>query len=143
VANNPKASITARKNMWSGTSVNSLLGASATINFYSGTVPTYADSALSGNTLLASLAMSATPFGAPSGSAAGDNAVITANAITAATATATGTATFYRVMDSAGTPAPHFQGTVGTSGSDINLGSVAIQSGAQVSLTSYTQTLPA
>jgi hypothetical protein len=70
------------------------------LRLYSGTRPADADTALSGNTLLAELRFGATAFGA---AVAG---VATANAITAdASADATGTATFYRCLKSDGTTA--------------------------------------
>jgi hypothetical protein len=68
------------------------------LRIYSGTRPADADTALSGNTLLAELRFAATAFPA---SSAG---VATANAITsAASAAATGTASFYRALKSDGT----------------------------------------
>lgn len=106
------------------------------LRIYSGTKPTDGDTALSGNTLLAELRFGATAFGA---AAAG---VATANAITAdSSADATGTATFFRAFKSDGTTAV-FDGTVGTSGADCNLNSVAISAGAAVSVTSMTLTEP-
>jgi len=66
--------------------------------------------------------------------------VATANAITAdSSANATGTATWFRALESDGTTAV-FDGSVGTSGANINLNSVAISVGAAVSVTSYTYT---
>lgn len=100
---------------------------------YAGTAPADADAALAGNTVLATLAMSATAFGA---AAAG---VATANAITQdASADASGTATFFRVLESAA--AVVFQGTVGTSGAELNLNSTAIVAGGTVSVTALTYT---
>ena len=67
------------------------------LRLYSGTPPADANAALSGNTLLATLPMSATAFGA---AVAG---VATANALTAAVAPATGRPTFARIIESDGT----------------------------------------
>ena len=67
------------------------------LRLYSGTPPADANAALSGNTLLATLPMSATAFGA---AVAG---VATANALTAAVAAATGRPTFARIIESDGT----------------------------------------
>ncbi len=53
-------------------------------------------------------------------------------------ATATGTATWFRVADNSGDPI--IDGDVGTSGSDLNLNSVAITAGGTVSITSFTIT---
>lgn len=105
------------------------------IKIYSGTQPATADTALSGNTLLATLTFSATSFGAAS------NGVITANAITDDTnAAATGTAAFARISDDV--PNTVMDVDVGTSGATINLNSTAITAGGTVSITSATLTLP-
>lgn len=108
---------------------------SGKLRIYSGTPPATADTALSGNTLLAELTMNATAFpGASSGT-------ITANAITAdSSADATGTATFFRIFESDGTTVV-YQGTVGTSGSDLNLNSTSINAGVQVQVTSLALSL--
>ena len=104
------------------------------LRIYSGTQPANADTALSGNTLLAELRWNATAFGA---SSAG---VATANAITSdASADNTGTATFFRALKSDGTTAI-FDGSVGTSGANLNLNSVSIQAGAAVSVSAFTYT---
>lgn len=104
------------------------------VKIYSGTAPATADTALSGNTLLATLPLGTPAFGA------GSNGVATANAITDdSSADATGTASFYRGLASDGTTVV-CQGTVGTSGADMNINSVAIQSGAAVEITSWTIT---
>lgn len=106
------------------------------LRIYSGTQPATADTALSGNTLLAELRFAATASGA---AVAG---VITWSTITSdSSADATGTATFYRAFKSDGTSVV-MDGSVGTSGSDLNLNSVAIQAGAQVDITSFTHTIP-
>jgi len=110
------------------------LANSGKLRIYSGTKPTNADTALSGNTLLAELTFGATAFGAAS------NGVATANSITSdSSADATGTASFFRVFKSDGTTAV-WDGTVGTSGCDLNLNSTSISSGATVSVSSLTYT---
>lgn len=101
---------------------------------YSGVAPVDADAALSGNTVLAELDMSATAFGA---AVAG---LATANAVASDTsANATGTATFFRVLKSDGTTVV-FQGTVGTSGAELNMTSTAIVAGVTVAVSSLTYT---
>lgn len=108
-------------------------GGAGSLRIYSGTAPADANAALSGNTLLAQLTMSATAFGS---AAAG---VATAAAITQdSSADATGTATFFRILSGAATVI--MQGEVGTSGSDLNLNSTSIQAGAAVSVSSLTYT---
>jgi hypothetical protein len=100
-------------------------GGAGSMRVYSGTMPAKADSALSGNTLLATLTLSATAFGA------------TANAITSDTNAAnTGTATFFRLVNNAGVAV--IQGTVGTSGTDAIINSASITSGDTVSCSSLT-----
>lgn len=105
------------------------------LRIYSGTRPATADTALSGNTLLAELRFASTAFGAAA------NGVATANAITSATAAATATASFFRALQSDGTTAEG-DGDVATSGSDLNLNSVAIQVGATVAVSSMVLTQP-
>lgn len=108
---------------------------SGKLRIYSGSVPANADAALGGATLLAELTMNATAFGAASGG------TITANSITADTsADNTGTASFFRVLQSDGTTVV-YQGTVSTSGADLNLNSTTINAGVQVQVTSLTLSL--
>lgn len=98
--------------------------------------PTNPDTAIGSQVLLAELRFGATAFGAASAG------VITANAITAdSSANATGTASWFRALKSDGTTAV-FDGSVGTSGANLNLNSVAIQTGAAVSVTALTFTWP-
>lgn len=104
------------------------------LRIYSGTQPATADTALSGNTLLAELRFGATAFGS---AVAG---VATANAITSdSSADATGTATFFRALKSDGSSVV-YDGSVGTSSADLVLGSTSIVSGAAVAVTSLTLT---
>lgn len=106
------------------------------IRIYSGTRPTDANTALSGNTLLAELRFNATAFGAAS------NGVATANAITSdSSADATGTATFVRCFESDGTTVV-FDGDVGTSSANLILTTVSIVAGVTVSISSFTYTQP-
>ena len=102
-----------------------------TIAIYSGVQPVNANTALSGNTLLATLT-----FGAPAWGAAAAG-VLTANAITPGTAVATGTASFARIFESDGTTAIADL-PVGISGAVINLNTLSIVSGANVAISSFT-----
>jgi hypothetical protein len=103
------------------------------LRIYGGTKPATADTA-TGESILAELRYNATAFGAAS------NGVATANALTAdSSANNTGTATWFRSLKSDGTTVVG-DGTVGTSGADLNLNSVAITSGIEVSVTSHTYT---
>lgn len=107
---------------------------SGKLRIYDGSQPATANTAITTQNLLAELTFNSTAFGAAS------NGVATANAITSDTsADATGTATWFRALKSDGTT-PVFDGSVGTSSADLVLNSVAISSGAQVSITSFTYT---
>lgn len=111
------------------------------LRIYSGAVPATADTALSGNTLLAELTFGATAFGAAV------NGVATANAIGQDTSNDnSGTATFFRAFESNGTTVV-FQGTVAGSGADLNVtlnGSpnASIIAGGTFSVSSLTYTQP-
>lgn len=103
------------------------------LRIYNGTQPATAATAVSSQTLLAELTLGNPAFGSAS------NGVATANSITAdSSANATGTASWFRVVSSGGTGL--WDGTVGTSGSDLNLDSVSLVSGGNVSVTSFTFT---
>jgi hypothetical protein len=106
-------------------------GASALLRIYDGTQPATGGTA---TTLLAELTCNAT-F-APAAS----SGVLTLNAITSDTsANATGTATWFRIVQSGGSTHV-LDGTVGTSGADLNLNTVSIVSGATVAVSSFTIT---
>jgi hypothetical protein len=106
-----------------------------TISIRSGTQPATPETAVTG-TLLATVSLNATAFGAAS------NGTITAAAIVGdVTADATGTATWFRMWRSDGTTAV-LDGSVGTSGADLNINSIAIQAGAAVEVTALSITLP-
>jgi two-component sensor histidine kinase len=108
------------------------------LRIYDGTIPTNADTAIGAQVLLAELRWNAAAFAAAS-SPAGQ---ITANALTAdASANATGTASWFRSLKSDGTTVL-CDGTVSTSGADCNLNTVSIVSGANVSISSATFTMP-
>lgn len=100
-----------------------------------GTQPTDADTALGSQVDLADLAFGSTAFAAAS---AGSK---TANAITQdSSANATSTATWATLIISANafSGARTMDMSVGTSGANINFNSVAISSGAAVSVSSFT-----
>lgn len=108
------------------------IGTSGFMRWYSGTQPTNPDTALSGNTMLANLPLSAT-----AGTATGG--VFTFNAITTeASADATGTATFGSFVTSAAVRQADF--TIGTSATDLILNTTSIVAGAAASCSSATIT---
>lgn len=109
-------------------------GGAGSLIVYDGTAPADADTGITTQNALAILPLSATSFGA---AAAG---VITANAITSEDAApAAGTASFFRLIDSAGTC--HVQGTAGVGTSfDLNLSTTTIGLSDIVSCSSFTIT---
>ena len=128
MASNLKFATATRNKMLDG--ITTAAGNSGFIKIYSGTQPADANTALSGNTLLATLTCNAT-F-APSASAA----TLTLNAVASDTnAAATGTAAFFRMLKSDASTVV-MDGTVGTSGCDLNLNTTSIVSGATVACTS-------
>jgi hypothetical protein len=108
--------------------------ANGKLRIYDGTQAADADTAVGAQHLIAEFTLPATVWGTPSAG------VVAANAITAVNATATYTATWFRVTESDGSTGL-LDGNVGTSGCDLNLNAVAIVSGAQVSVTSWTHTV--
>lgn len=106
------------------------------LRIYDGARPATSDTAVGAQTLLAELTFAATAMTTTV------NGVLTAAAITSdSSANAAGTATWYRCFRSDGTTAI-CDGTVGTSGADLNLNSTAISDGAEVAVTSFVHTIP-
>lgn len=98
--------------------------------------PSTPETAVTDQTLLAELR-----FGNPAFAAASSGSK-TANAITGdADGNADGVAAWFRALKSDGTTVVH-QGSVGTSGKDLNLDSVAIRQHADVEVSSYVVTRP-
>lgn len=115
---------------------------SGTLKIYTGSQPTDANTALGAQTLLGTLTFASTAFGASSASGSAGSKVVTATANTITDDTSadnTGTATWFRALKSDGTTAV-FDGSVGTSGCDLNLTTTSIVSGADISVTSMTIT---
>ena len=102
------------------------------IRIYDGSQPANADTAVSGQTLLAELRFNAAAF--PSAVAG----LITAAAITDdSSANATGTASWARILASNGTSV-YFDGSVGTASANVILNTTSIVTGAVVSCSSLT-----
>ena len=108
------------------------LGSTAFLLIYSGTAPANVATAATG-TLLASLPMSATPGTATTG-------VLTFYAFTTTAAAATGTAGYFRLCTTSAGTTCITQGTIGTTGADLNMSSTALSAGTNVSVTSWTIT---
>jgi hypothetical protein len=105
-------------------------GSGSIIRLYDGTQPTNANTAISTQTLIVSLVVSGS-FGTDS------NGSITLGTVTNGTAVASSTATFFRIVKSDGTTVV-MDGSVGTSGADMNLNSTVISSGQLVAITAGT-----
>lgn len=113
--------------------ITAAIGASGLLRIYDGTQPTNADTALGAQNVLSEHALSATAF------AAAVAGVATANAIADDTsANAAGTATWFSLLTSAGVRV--VDGSVGTSGADLNLNSVTFTVGALISISALTLT---
>lgn len=107
--------------------ITSAIGASGLLRIYDGTRPASGGAA---TTLLAELALSATA--APAAS----SGVLTFSSITQdSSANATGTATWFRLVTSGGTFV--VDGSIGTSGSDLNMTTTAIVATQPVQVTSF------
>lgn len=134
MANNPKISSTAVNAQ--ADALSDLLD-NGYLRIYDGTQPANANTAVSTQVLLAELRFNATSAPAASGG------TLTMNAITQdSSANNTGTATWFRALKSDGSTVV-FDGSVGTSSCDINLGSTSITSGSSVGVTSMTFTVSA
>ncbi|HTJ17851.1 MAG TPA: hypothetical protein VL494_13820 [Steroidobacteraceae bacterium] len=110
---------------------------SGKLRVYSGTRPATANTALSGNTLLAELTLGATSYTESGG-------VLTASAIASdSSADASGTASFVRIVESNGTtPVVDLGVTTSSpsSGNECQLNTLSIVAGAVVSCTAMTIT---
>ena len=134
MANNLTASNAARSAALNAMTALLNVGGVGTVNIYSGAQPATPDVAIGAQVLLATLTFSATAF------AAAVNGVATANAITSGTAVGTNTAAWARLLSGGGTAV--FDCTVGVSGCDINVPTIAISTGENVSVSSFTLTHP-
>lgn len=124
-------SITAAVAQALATALATAIGAGSSIRIYSGTKPATPETAATG-TLLATVAISGS-FSASAG-------VITAADPASVTPAASGTAGYFRVLTSGSTAI--LDGTVGTSGADMNLSSTAISTASPLDLGVPSFTVP-
>lgn len=117
------------------------------VKIYSGTVPATADAALGGATLLCTVSINSTGTGLEFAATASGGVLAKDSGDTwSGTNAATGTASFYRLVavgddgTSSSTQA-RVQGTIGTGGSDMNVGSTTLTSGQPFTLNYFTQAL--
>lgn len=112
------------------------VGSTGKIIIYDGDVPANADASLSSNTALATFTLGSSAFG----SASSGTISLSGVPLTVA-ADATGTASFFRITKSDGTTVVA-QGSVGTSGAQLNLNTVAITQDVNVTITSGSINMP-
>lgn len=135
---------TGARNFILDSGLNTLFDTDGAINIYSGTIPADADADVGAGTLLATLTLSANWIGA---AAAG---VMTLAAITSDTnVDASGTAAWFRIYDisegvtGSSATKKRIDGTVGTSGADLNFNTVTFVAGGTAAISAFTITLPA
>jgi hypothetical protein len=135
---------TGARNFILDSGLNTLFDTDGAINIYSGTIPADADADVGAGTLLATLTFNANWIGA---AAAG---VMTLAAIVSDTnVDASGTAAWFRMHDVSEGPTgssatkKRIDGTVGTSGADLNFNTVTFVAGGTAAISSFTITLPA
>jgi len=109
---------------------------SGSIKIYSGSVPATADTALSGNTLLASLPLQ--PTSAPAASSG--TLTFDTTGLSDSDIDASGVASFYRSYRTDGTTVVT-QGLVGTSGFSMTLADINLIATGTVTVTSFTHTV--
>jgi hypothetical protein len=129
---NPQTSAAGKNAMLAALTALLNVGGAGSIQWYTGSQPATPDTAISGQTLLATDTFSATSFAAPSAG------VATANSITSGTAVASGTLAWGRCLSGAGTAV--IDVAAGTSASDAIVATTAITTGNTVPITSFTLT---
>lgn len=107
-------------------SLNSVIGTSGLLRIYDGSRPATGGTA---TTLLAELALSSTALASASSASAAFNSITNDSS-----ANATGTATWFRIVTSGGTHV--IDGSVGTSGADLNFNTVSFVAGATIAVSS-------
>ena len=107
----------------------------ATITVYNGTQPATANTALSGNTALATFTLDDPSFGSASA-----GVITMAGVPRSTTGLAAGTATFFRMFSS--DPFTILDGDVGTASATLILNTTTISVGVAVSITAGTFTVP-
>lgn len=110
------------------------------VRCYDGTVPTNVDTSLSGNTVLAELAMTNPAFQAATDAAPG--ATVSANAISDdSAADATGTVSFARLLDRQAVEVAQIQVTAGEGGEELVFNTASFTVGVVVQVSSLILTL--
>jgi hypothetical protein len=126
------------------------------LKIYSGTQPANADAAY-GSTLLCTISTASGTFtaGAPDAGlrfgTAASGAISKASSVWSGVVATTGTAGWFRLMgnvsDASGLDStylyPRIDGSIGTSGADLNMGSTSLTAAATLTIDTFTVTLPA
>lgn len=115
-------------------------GGAGSMKIYTGAEPTHCDDAA--GTLVATLALPNPAFEAASyvaGTHTSDAALSAAISDENATGNASAV-TYFRLCNNAGNPV--LQGTIGTSGADLNLNTTTIAAGSQVDISTFTVKVP-
>lgn len=135
---------TGTRNFILDSGLNTLFDTDGAINVYSGTIPADGDADVGAGTLLATLTFNSNWIGAASAG------VMTLAAIVSDTnVDASGTAAWFRMHDVSEGPTgssstkKRIDGTVGTSGADLNFNTVTFVAGGTAAISSFTITLPA
>ena len=113
------------------------LSTSCIFNIYAGVQPADTSAA----TTAANVIVAAPTFPSTNAFGAAAAGVITANTITSDSSAAGGTAAWFAICKATGLRV--IDGSVGTSGADLNLNSVTITTGASVAITAFTVTFAA
>jgi hypothetical protein len=116
---------------------------SGVIKVYNGSQPTDANTSVGAQTLLATFTCAATAFGTSgaTGTTPTRSSLATAAAISDVTAAASGTAAWFRAFKSDGTTVI-CDGSVGTSGADLNMTDTSLTAGETCSVSSLTFATP-
>jgi hypothetical protein len=135
LANNPHFLTATRNTMLND--ITTSIGTSAIFNIYAGVQPADVSSATTAlNVIISQLTFPTT--NAFAAAAAGS---MTANAIASDTSAVGGTAAWFSITKNTG--ARVADGSVGTSGADLNLNSVTITTGATVAITAFSVVMSA
>lgn len=116
------------------------VGGAGYVVIYDGTQPTDPDTAVTTQNALATITLNNPAFGAAADATPGGRATADVDpALTDSSADDTGTAAWFRVFNNAGTAI--WDGTVGTSGTDMVIDNTSITAGQSVTITSWTVTM--
>lgn len=111
--------------------------AAGTIEIYDGTMPATVATAVTSQVALATIDLSDPAFGAAAAGVLGASGLPLST-----TADASGTATWARVLDSDATPIADIDVTTTGGGGTMQLNTVALTSGGELSLTAFALTMP-